>query len=61
MKCVAADLTTVLAGNGNPDVGDIQKIFESIEADYNSAVTMKLVYVHEDETVHYVFRRMRTS
>mmetsp|Transcript_47317 Transcript_47317/g.119180 ORF Transcript_47317/g.119180 Transcript_47317/m.119180 type:complete len:117 (-) Transcript_47317:68-418(-) len=54
MKYCAAYLMAVLAGNESPSAGDIQKILESVEAEYDSSIAEKLVSELEGKTVHEV-------
>ena len=43
-------------GNWDSEL-DVQEILENTEPDYDSAVTEKHVYMHDVETVHYVFNK----
>mmetsp|Transcript_34973 Transcript_34973/g.51894 ORF Transcript_34973/g.51894 Transcript_34973/m.51894 type:complete len:116 (-) Transcript_34973:62-409(-) len=43
LKYCAAYLMAVLAGNESPSAADIQKILESVEAEYDSEIAEKLV------------------
>merc|ERR1719394_1708900 len=54
LKYCAAYLMVVLAGNESPSAQDIQKILESVEAEYDSSVAEKLVSELEGKTVHEV-------
>ena len=56
MECVVVYLTIVLADNENPSATDIQEIFESVKADYDIAVTEKLIFVLGGNTIHDVFK-----
>jgi len=54
MKYCAAYLMAVLAGNDSPSAADLQKILESVEAEYDSSIAEKLVSELEGKTVHEV-------
>ena len=54
MKYVAAYLMSVLGGKEAPTAADIQKILESVEADYDEEIANKLVSELEGKTVHEV-------
>mmetsp|Transcript_142239 Transcript_142239/g.248006 ORF Transcript_142239/g.248006 Transcript_142239/m.248006 type:complete len:117 (+) Transcript_142239:100-450(+) len=54
LKYVAAYLMAVLAGNDSPSAEDIQKILESVEAEYDESIASELVSQLEGKTVHEV-------
>merc|ERR1719215_420712 len=54
MKYCAAYLLAVLAGKESPSAADIQKILESVEAEYDASVADKLVSELEGKTIHEV-------
>mmetsp|Transcript_56614 Transcript_56614/g.104795 ORF Transcript_56614/g.104795 Transcript_56614/m.104795 type:complete len:115 (+) Transcript_56614:104-448(+) len=54
LKYVAAYLMSVLGGKESPTAADIQKILESVEADYDEEIANKLVSELEGKTVHEV-------
>lgn len=54
MKYAAAYLIAVLVGKESPSASDMQKILESVEAGYDSAVAEKLVTELGGETIHEV-------
>merc|ERR1719148_424248 len=54
LKYAGAYLMAVLAGNDSPSASDIQKILESVEAEYDSSVAEKLVSELEGKTIHEV-------
>merc|ERR1740139_1351957 len=54
MKYVSAYLMAVLAGKENPSAADIQKILESVEAEYDASVAEKLVSELSGKTIHEV-------
>merc|ERR1719215_2470759 len=56
MKYCAAYLMAVLAGNDSPSAKDIQKILESVEAEYDASVAEKLVSELEGKTIHEVVK-----
>eukprot|EP00429_Kryptoperidinium_foliaceum_P062659 CAMPEP_0176078362 /NCGR_PEP_ID=MMETSP0120_2-20121206/39187_1 /TAXON_ID=160619 /ORGANISM="Kryptoperidinium foliaceum, Strain CCMP 1326" /LENGTH=117 /DNA_ID=CAMNT_0017412107 /DNA_START=76 /DNA_END=427 /DNA_ORIENTATION=+ len=54
MKYAAAYLMAVLAGKEAPTAADLQKILESVEAEYDAEVAEKLVSELSGKTVHEV-------
>ena len=52
MDYVVADLMTTLADDKESDVVNIPKIFESINADYDSVATMKLIRMRGEKVFH---------
>ena len=48
MRCADVYLIAVLADDEDPNATNIQKIFEGVETGYDSAVTMKSVYVFKE-------------
>mmetsp|Transcript_53945 Transcript_53945/g.106441 ORF Transcript_53945/g.106441 Transcript_53945/m.106441 type:complete len:115 (+) Transcript_53945:58-402(+) len=54
MKYAGAYLMAVLGGKESPNAGDIQKILESVEAEFDSSIAEKLVSELEGKTVHEV-------
>mmetsp|Transcript_111217 Transcript_111217/g.270250 ORF Transcript_111217/g.270250 Transcript_111217/m.270250 type:complete len:115 (-) Transcript_111217:95-439(-) len=54
MKYVAAYLMSVLGGKESPTAEDIQKILESVGADFDESVAGKLVSELEGKAVHEV-------
>lgn len=52
MKYCAAYLMCILGGNESPTAADIQKILESVEAEFDEGVAQKLVSELEGKTVH---------
>mmetsp|Transcript_70154 Transcript_70154/g.131157 ORF Transcript_70154/g.131157 Transcript_70154/m.131157 type:complete len:116 (+) Transcript_70154:83-430(+) len=54
LKYVAAYLMSALAGKEAPTASDIQKILESVEADYDEEIANKLISEMEGKTIHEV-------